>query len=164
MALLSFFRRLSDGVDSLVNKLVFLAIVAMIFSITFQIIFRVFFESLTWTEELSRYLLVWSTFLGATLAYKRGMHISVTFVVELFPKKMKKMIVILSILLSMIFFVVAVVFGLKYMNMQIFQVSAALRIPMKWVYMVIPIGFIVMIIHAITGILEELFEAKEVTL
>lgn len=162
MDLLLFFKRLSNGMDRLVNKIVFLIIIGMIISISLQIIFRVFFDALTWTEELARYLLVWATFLGTTLAYKRGMHISVTFLVNSFPKNIRKIVVVCSILFSIIFFIVSVLFGFRYMNMQAHQVSAALRFSMRWVYLVIPIGFIIMIIHGITAILEEVFGLEEV--
>lgn len=155
-------RKLSDSIDALIMKVVFVAIVGMIVSISLQIIFRVFFDALTWTEELSRYLLVWATFLGSTLAYKRSMHISVTFCVDLFKNTAKKIVIVLSILLSLVFFVVVVYFGIKYMAMQSRQVSAALRVPMRWVYIVIPISFIVMAIHGVRGIFDELFKAKEV--
>lgn len=164
MKLTSMLRTLSNSIDNFIMKAVFLSIVGMLLAITLQIIFRVFFDALTWTEELSRYLLVWSTFLGATLAYKRGMHISVTFCVNLFAKKMQKTVIIFSILLSMIFFAVVIVFGFKYMAMQALQVSAALRMPMKWVYIVIPMSFIVMSVHGVTAILEEIFDIKEVNL
>lgn len=162
MDLLLFFKRLSNGMDRLVNKIVFLIIIGMIISISLQIIFRVFFDALTWTEELARYLLVWATFLGTTLAYKRGMHISVTFLVNSFPKNIRKIVVVCSILFSIIFFIVSVLFGFRYMNMQAHQVSAALRVSMRWVYLVIPIGFIVMVIHGINAILEEVFGLEEV--
>lgn len=164
MKLTSMLRTLSNSIDNFIMKAVFLSIVGMLLAITLQIIFRVFFDALTWTEELSRYLLVWSTFLGATLAYKRGMHISVTFCVNLFAKKMQKTVIIFSILLSMVFFAVVIVFGFKYMAMQALQVSAALRMPMKWVYIVIPMSFIVMSVHGVTAILEEIFDIKEVNL
>ncbi|MBA1334168.1 MAG: hypothetical protein HPY66_1877 [Firmicutes bacterium] len=62
MALMLLFRRISDAIDQAISKIVFIAIAGMILSITMQIVFRVFFSALTWTEELSRYLLVWSTF------------------------------------------------------------------------------------------------------
>jgi TRAP-type C4-dicarboxylate transport system permease small subunit len=157
MRAVAILKKISDGIDSLITRAVFISVVLMIISITLQIVFRVFFEALTWTEEVSRYLLVWSTFLGATLAYKRSMHISVTFIVNLFRNKIRKLIVVLSIISSMVFFITIIVFGFKYMVMQASQVSAALRIPMRWVYTVIPVSFTVMTIHSITAIFQELF-------
>lgn len=157
-----FFKWLSDALDSIVTKVVFTTIAGMILTITLQIIFRVFFESLTWTEELSRYLLVWSTFLGATMAYKRGMHISVTFFVDLFSPRIKKAIIIFSVILSMLFFVVSINFGIKLMTLQIFQISPALRLPMRWVYLGLPISFLIMLIHGFSIVLEELFGIKGV--
>jgi len=144
--------KISSNIDKIVKVMVFFSIVGMILVISLQIISRVLFSALTWSEELSRYLLVWSTFLGATLAYKRGMHISVTFVVEAFPPKMNKLIKVLSILLSMVFFAVAIKFGIQYILMQKIQVSAALRIPMKYIYTVIPLSFSIMIVHGICGL------------
>lgn len=148
---------LSEGIDKVVKLIVFCAIVSMIVVITLQIISRVLFDALTWGEEASRYLLVWSTFLGATLAYKRGMHIAITFIVESLPKKISKLMKLLSIVLSMVFFFIAIKYGVDYITMQTYQVSAALRIPMKYVYLVIPVSFGIMFIHAIAAFINELF-------
>lgn len=132
----------------------------MIVSISLQILFRVFFDALTWTEEISRYLLVWSTFLGATLAYKRKMHIAVTFCIDLFKNRTRKALVILNLVSSIVFFIVITIFGVKYMILQSSQVSAALRMPMRWVYIVIPFSFFVMTIHGVTAVLDEIFEGR----
>ncbi len=155
------FKKISDFLDSLIMKLVFVSIVGMIISISLQILFRVFFDALTWTEEVSRYLLVWSTFLGATLAFKRNMHISVTFCVDLFKDRLRKIITIISIIASTIFFIIVTIYGFRYMFMQSAQVSAALRMPMKWVYFVIPISSIVMVIHGISLMLQEVVKGEE---
>ena len=61
--------RLSYGLDRAMVGMVFLLVAAMVIVTTLQVVFRVFFNALTWSEELSRYLLVWGTFFGATLAY-----------------------------------------------------------------------------------------------
>lgn len=160
MKLLVLFENISKQLDKVVKYVVFLLITGMIFSITAQIIFRVFFDSLTWTEEISRYLLVWSTFLGATMAYYRGMHINVTFVVDALSPKLKKVIQVLAILLTAGFFSVAIFYGIQYMSLQIYQVSAALRLPMKWVYIVMPVSFAIMTVHAVTAILEVIYKGK----
>lgn len=160
MKILSTLKEISNFVDKIIMKLVFVSIVGMIISISLQIFFRVFFDALTWSEEVSRYLLVWSTFLGATLAYKRSMHISVTFGVDFLKNKFRKAIIIINIFVCLIFFIVVVIFGFKYMAMQSTQVSAALRMPMKWAYCVIPVSAIVMVIHGITLMFEEIYSEE----
>lgn len=154
-------KKISDGVDFVALKAVIGLIVLMIATITLQILSRTMAQAFTWTEELSRYLLVWSTFLGATLAYKRGMHISVTFIVESFPGKLRKPFVVFSYLLSMVFFGIAIWNGFSLMAMQIFQVSPAMQLPMRWVYLVIPLGFVIMLIHGIAMIFGELFSKQK---
>lgn len=149
-------KKLSAAADFAVLKTVTFLIAAMIITITMQILSRTLAQAFTWTEELSRYLLVWSTFLGATLAYKRGMHISVTFVADSFPEKAKKILFILNLLLSILFFSLAVYNGFSLMAMQIFQVSPAMQLPMRWIYLVIPASFIIMSIHALAMISGEL--------
>lgn len=161
MTILAVFRKISDYIDSLIYKIVFLSIFGMILAISLQIIFRVFFDSLTWTEELARYLLVWSTFLGATLAYKRGMHIAVTFLRDAFPKKIQKLIWIFSLSIILVFCFVVIFFGIKLMILQNVQLSPALRLPMRWVYMVLPVSFSVISVYGITQLLEHLSTLKE---
>lgn len=161
MTFVSILKKTSDLIDSIVMKIVFTAIVTMLVTITLQVVCRVFFDALTWSEELSRYLLVWSSFFGATLAYKRGLHISVSFLLDILPGKLRKITVVLGIILSIVFFSVCVYYGFKLIALQQFQVSAAMRLPMRYVYWGIPVSFAIMIIHGVSGVLEELFKGKE---
>ena len=150
--------RLSYGLDRAMMGMVFLLVAAMVIVTTLQVVFRVFFNALTWSEELSRYLLVWGTFFGATLAYKRGNHIAVTFIVDLLPARVRTAFRILSFLLSMVFFVIIAVQGMKMIQMQVFQISPAMSLPMKHVYLSIPLSLLIMTIHALSGIFETLYE------
>ena len=153
--------KLSYGLDRAMIGTVFLLVAAMVIVTTLQVVFRVFFNALTWSEELSRYLLVWGTFFGATLAYKRGNHIAVTFVIDLLPGRMRTAFLILSYLLSMVFFVVIAVQGMKMIQMQVFQISPAMSLPMKHVYLSIPLSLLVMTIHALSGIFETFYDEAE---
>ncbi len=49
----------------------------------YQVLSRYFFGfSIFWTEEIVRYLVIWSNFIGASLIVKSNEHISVTFFVD----------------------------------------------------------------------------------
>ncbi|WP_084032014.1 TRAP transporter small permease [Desulfonatronum lacustre] len=149
--------RASSLVDAVVGVLAFSAMATMLVVITLQIVFRVFFQALPWSEELSRYLLVWTTFLGATMAYRRGVHIAVTFLVNSLPALLGRMVRIVGILASLIFFGTALFYAVRYMQLQSFQVTASLRLPMPYVYAVMPAAFGVMILHGLHALLLEMF-------
>ncbi len=156
MSLSGVFKTLSNVLDRIVGGAVFVSIVAMIVVVTLQIISRVFFRAIVGTEELSRYLLVWASFLGATMAYKRGMHTFVQFLLEKSPGLAKKALSILGVLLCMLFFGVSFFAALRLISLQIFQISPALKLPMRFVYLVLPISFLVMLIHSVSLLLEKL--------
>ena len=150
------FAKFSDAIDKVVVFLVFLLLVGMVVVTTLQVICRVFFSALTWSEELSRYLLVWSTFFASTMAYKRGNHIAVTFLVDSLPKRLSAGISILTYLLSMAFFLVAANYAWQMISMQIFQISPAMGLSMRYVYISLPASMLIMVVHALHGMLVQL--------
>lgn len=148
----AFLNAASEYADKATVTLVFLIMCAMVIVTTLQVICRVFFAALTWSEELSRYLLVWGTFFAATMAYKRGNHIAITFVVGALPQRINALFVVLSYLLSLVFFATAAYFGIEMIQMQVFQISPAMSIPMKYIYYSIPVSMLIMMLHALAGI------------
>ena len=70
--------------------------VLLIFS---QILMRTIFNySLSWTEELSRYIFIWQTWLGTSVALKYKQHIRVEILINFFKKtKNKKILEILRV-------------------------------------------------------------------
>ena len=121
-----------------------------------QIVCRVFFTSLSWSEEAPRYLLSWSTLLGAGCVYKHAGHISITLLQDLLPEKAKDVIQILIHGLCILLFALIVFYGIKYFGKQGKQLSATMRLPMKYVYTCIPLGAGIMIVHGVDAVLQHL--------
>lgn len=147
-------KKASDFIDKIGCSLLILTMAGMVFFSSIQIIARVFFTALAWSEELTRYLLVWSTFIGAGCVYKRGGHINVSFVQDKFKGKANKYAKILVHLICIAFFIIAVYYGVIYMMKQGAQSSPALGIRMNLMYMAIPLGCGVMLLHALNAIFE----------
>jgi TRAP-type C4-dicarboxylate transport system permease small subunit len=144
----------SDFIDGICVKSIIAILAMMVVTTSLQIICRVFFSALSWSEEVTRYLLVYLTFLGASTVYKRSGHISVLVIPQLLSSKLQKYLSIFVIMLSGIFFSIATFYGIKYMGLQGTQLSAALRIPMKYIYMAVPIGFSIMILYSVDNIIK----------
>ncbi len=145
----------SDYVDKIVSYFVLAIMVGLVTTTTLQVVCREFFAALSWTEELSRYFLVWGTFFAATLAYKRGSHISIQFIVDKLPRGIKLSVIILTHVLAIFFFVSVAYYALKMMKMQVSQISPALFLPMRYVYGCIPVSMLIMMIHALSEVLTE---------
>lgn len=155
-----FLIRTSNLIDKVVQWLVFTAIFLMTLIISLQIISRVFFEALSWTEELSRYLLVWSSFLGASIGIKRGAHIAVTFFTDQLKGKAAILSRVITLIIMIVFFALAGFYSIRLIQMQVFQISPALKLPMKHVYLVIPISMFMMMIHSLSELVQS-FERGE---
>ena len=95
------------------------------------------------TDEVTRFALVWMTFLGATELFSMpDGHIRVGYFLTLLTGKQRKVLSIISDLLVLSLVITMVVGGIIWMIFGRVAVSAALEIPMPLVYAVLPLcGF-----------------------
>ena len=127
-------------VGAILGPVVVAGMVALTFVISLQIVSRVFFTSVTWTEEVARFLLIWITFLGATLAFQQGRHIAVQLARDSLPANLRRIVIGAGILVSIAFLGTLTWIGWRYMDLQSFQRSPSLRIPMNNIYLVMPVA------------------------
>ncbi|MFC3170119.1 MULTISPECIES: TRAP transporter small permease [Paracoccus] len=104
-------------------------------------------NSLTWADEVARYSMIWLTFLGSGLALREGAHAAITNAQDALPTAGQRALRALILLVLFAFFAFMVWVGIDYMNRMAVQKSAALRVPMRWIYAAMPAGFALMIVH-----------------
>ena len=144
---------IDDTIDRYICWSLAILFILMVFATLFQVISRYIFKSpLFWTEETGRYILVWISFLGATTALKRKMHVAVNFVLNSFPEKIRSKLELLGKIFILVFLTFAIRGGIILSKININQLSPALRIPMFWPYVVIPLSATIMFIHVLTSI------------
>lgn len=163
MAAVQVFHKISRWMDKAGEYLCLVMLFAMVILTGAQIICRVFFEALAWSEELARYLLVWSSLVGASCVYRRAGHISVTVIQDLLPAKGKKAMKVLVHIICIVFFVMMIYFGFIYTGKMSAQLSPAMRLPMGYMYAVIPVSGIMLLLQAIDAILTTLFDKEPKT-
>lgn len=113
-------------------------------------------HSLFWSEELARYMLVWLTFLGATVAYYRGLHPGVDAVTSRLQAGGRRASMLLVYLISMALFGVMVVSGTQFAWFVRLQISPALYLP-KWIILaIIPVSGAILLLYAWTFFLNTL--------
>jgi len=115
-----------------------------------QVILRyVFLSPLSWIEELARYLLVWISCFGAAYGVRKGEHIAVMFLNNMFKGYMKSALTILIHILVIIFFMVCFIKGIGLSIRQWNVVTPALQIPRTLPYSGIPISFAIMLLFGL---------------
>ena len=150
-----------DKINKCLNWASIISISMMLFIIFLQVIFRyVFHNSLTFSEELARYLFVWTVFLCSAVVARDNGHIIVGVLTERLRGKKAKQIKIAAYISTMIFVVILFYQGLKMMILSSFQHSPALGISMSWVYLAIPVATLVMFCNILILIVDVL-RAKE---
>ncbi len=97
-------------------------------------------NSLTWAEEVTRYMFIWMTFLGCALCVRRRKHIVMDIVVSMLKGRPKKILSILNNLILFAFVVVLVREGVRMMPIMSMQTSTANGIPMSLIYGAVPVG------------------------
>lgn len=106
-------------------------------------------SSLSWSEELCRYLFVEMVFLGAGVCILEKKHASVDILVNALPGSMKKYYQAALDLVVVITGVLLTVYGYQFAIGAIGQTSPALRIPYVYIYSGIVLGGIVFTVDAV---------------
>lgn len=133
-------------------------LIAMSVIVFMQVICRFILKSsLPWSEEASRYLLVWVSFLGGAYGVRKGAHLGVEAVLLLLPKKLRGLVELLSMVLGVILCGIILKYGVDIVITQMnrMQYSPAMRIPMGYIYLAIPVGMVLFIIRYLQGIIEK---------
>ncbi len=142
---------LSHRLNKICEALLFLLMLAMIVVTTAQVAFRMVTQALTWSEELTRFLLVFCSLVGATVAFHRGAHISVTMVVDALPRPLRFLVVCFTNLAGVGFFIILARYGWQLMLSEARQMTPALGISMKWLYAMFPAFSAVTIVHLLAN-------------
>ncbi|MDE5415168.1 TRAP transporter small permease [Alkalihalobacterium chitinilyticum] len=155
-------RKVINSINLTVNYLLIAIFIVLIVAVFCQVLFRfVINQPLAWTEELSRYSLVWVTFLGAAHAMGTKSHIGMSALVDKSPLLLRRFLIVVAALVSLGFFFIMIQQGFNLVGRSMTQLSAVLRIPMGYVYLVIPISGILLAINLLDVTWQELRKGEE---
>ncbi len=142
-------KRVLGCVNTVTEYVVSVLLVIMVVVVFLQVIFRfVIHASLPWSEELSRYILVWLSFLGAAIGVRRGAHIGVEVIVSFLPKAMKRLAALFVDCASIVFFALMIFYGHKILAVVGRQLSPAMELSMAIPYSAICAGGSLMFLYA----------------
>ena len=130
----------------------------LLFSVTILgVLFRyVLMAPLRWSEELARMLLIWIVFFGGSIATREGKHLKLDYFENIFPQMLKRIIELISIILSLIFLAILLYTSYLMMN-EIGKVArlSVIRVSMGYPYFALPAGAFLMIFQLINNLLQK---------
>ena len=146
--------KIANVITSILKVICGVVLAALVIIITVEVVSRWLNIAMPWTDEMARYLLIWMTFLGCSLALASGTHLSVDFIVKMFPKNGQKVLNILTRVLIIVFFGIIMVYGTKLSITAINTKSTALHWSMGMVYSILPLSGVLSVFYAVLDIVR----------
>lgn len=136
-------------VNTILRWIVMIMLSVMSVIVFAQVVFRIVHLSIPWSEELSKYLLIWSTFMGAAPCVRKGSLVGLEFLQSALTKRGQKALkIVLSIIIcAMLVFLIGV--GFWAVRRVCFQITPVLKQSMGLMYAAIPVGSVFMLINQI---------------
>lgn len=146
-------KKITAILDTILKNVLVILMAALVTAVSWQVISRYIFSApSSWTEEVARFLLIWIGVLGASYAFRTGVHLGL----DVLPKKLTgtpaTVLKMFTVLVVMIFSVSVLMVGgssLVMLTWELKQYSAVLGLPIAFVYSVIPISGVLISYYAI---------------
>jgi len=113
-------------------------------------------NSLTWSEELMKIMLVWFGMLSVAVLAVRREHVAIVVFKERMPKKVSDFLSKFTQALIVVICIVVVVVGFKYMISSGSRLTPALRIPYAWAYAAIPVSFLLVSFYELRNFIVDI--------
>lgn len=148
-----------ERVDSALFKSLVFLMAVMVLNVLWQVASRYIFKSPSnFTDELSRYLLIWVSLLGASYVAGKKLHLAIDIIPQKLEGKNERNLNILINVLVALFSLFVMVWGginLVYITLKLDQISSTLNIPLGYVYVAVPLSGLLIIYYSIVNLFEK---------
>ena len=144
-----------ERLGSFLSNVAALSLAIMLVVVLVQVFFRyILGDSLSWSEELARYLAIWLTWLALMETFRRGEFIGLDLVANLLPSRAGKYIDSASLVLTLIFAYYISNYGWQLAVFGLNQRTATLHLPIGIIYAALPLGAAFLGLAALWGLVK----------
>ena len=160
-------RKIDNGLSKAEELVVMVLLTAMVVVVTIQVVNQAFLHlSITWTEEVSRIMLVWSMMWGSSICVKRGSHLTVAFIFDRLKGVVKLIVRVLVLLFCIGVSVYLIRSGYFLVQNHLSQMLrfGVTRIPLFWASTAIPVGFCLIAFRFVLNLIyavDEFIQSKK---
>lgn len=111
----------------------------------------------SWSEEFSRYILIWISLLGGSLGLSNGTHMGLVLVTDRIKNKNLKLIIhILAYIVCGVIGYIFIVYGYGYALNGMNRTMMCCKFKMGYIYMMIPVCGAIIIVNCLMTILQDM--------
>jgi TRAP-type C4-dicarboxylate transport system permease small subunit len=144
-------------IDKLLEVILVLVMTVLVAVVFWQVVARYLLSGTgAWTEELSRFLLIWLALLGAAYGTGQGVHLAIDLFPNLstFKKRWRNLIINACILLFAVFGMIGGGLRLVIDVLTLDQLAASLQIPIGYIYIAAPAAGFCMALYALDDLIN----------
>ncbi len=149
--------KIGNGIDKICRVVLGLQMLVIVFLVIAQLLLRPFDMSIRWAYELATLTFVWSTMVGSAVAVKSLLHIGLDSVVYALKPKPQFYMRVASYLFLFVGLFVFIYASTNYTLSSARSVATLPFIPMKYVFVSLPLGGLIMLYHSVVQFLELLY-------
>ncbi len=144
--------RLKRLIDQLLAVLVIVIMAVLVLDVIWQVFTRfVLRNPSSYTEELARFLLIWLGLLGGSYAAGQRLHLAVDLLPMRLQGRRRKQLALVIEACMLAFALLLIVGGARLVWLMLYlgQTSAALRVPLGYVYLALPLSGVLIGFYAV---------------
>ncbi|MBT3243259.1 MAG: TRAP transporter small permease [Bacteroidetes bacterium] len=149
---------LRKNIDKILGFLLIVLMIVLVVDVVWQVLARYVVKSpSSFTDELARFLLIWVGLFGSAYAVGKKKHLAI----DILPSKLKgikkrNLLIFINILIILFSVSILVAGGIRlvYITLTLEQISPALRIPLGYIYLAVPLSGLFILYYCVEEILE----------
>ena len=150
---------LSDITNKLVSKFVMLLMFLLSLLLGVAVFYRYALnDSIYWSNEVARYMLVYIIFFGSTMAHKHKTHIRIDIIFSYISTKSRKYLEITISLFFLFFWILIIAGSIKLLPLFMMQTTATLQIPYAIPFISLPLSAVIWILYCLDDLLKEILK------
>ncbi|UJX46306.1 TRAP transporter small permease [Xanthobacter sp. YC-JY1] len=156
-------RAIDRGLDQLESAILIIIMIALFSLVVLQIGSRFMGDPLPWTEEISRYLMVWLMFFGAAVCVRHNEHIGFVLLAESTPAPVRTLLRLVARVGTLVFMLVIFWLSAEWVAGLVASEQTAITFPMSiyWVGLALPVASALGALYAAGNVVDRSNEASQ---
>ena len=155
-------KKILNKIDSAIEYLCMTTLVIMVCIVFYQVFTRYILGfTPRWSEETCVILMIWLGFIATAIGVKKGTHLSISALVNLFPKPAQKIIFYFDEVAVMLFGIILFIYGKQLSADTMSSTLPATQLPSGILYAVLPVCGVMIVIYTIIRILDLILDKQK---